>query len=177
MPVRCNLIRPKKNALLSVLTILLMVSTQQTSTAAQSTQVEIPGYVSLSYPSEVILKNNGCQIIKFSYVVDENLPLENTAWLVQIIHQSKKELYGEIAWFSVMTYKGEDAIPSLPRAGIKEAKICRKPWTLSSADTTRKYFGAKPAKYRLYFAGVTLDPVTGSLLGEKTEFFKTIRFK
>lgn len=172
-----NFSRSKKNTVISVFTTLFMLSTQQASTALDMTEIEIPGYVSLSYPSEVSLKKNGCQTIKFSYVVDENLPLENTAWLVQIIHQSKKELYAEIAWFSVMTYKGEDAIPSLPRAGIKDAKICRKPWTISSADTTRKYFGAKPAKYRMYFAGVTLDPVTGALLGEKTEFFKTIRFK
>lgn len=172
-----NFNRSKKHALISVCTALLIVSTQQSAIASDIAEVEIPGYVSLSFPSEISLKKNGCQTIKFSYVVDENLPLENTAWLVQIIHQSKKELYAEIAWFSVMTYKGEDAIPSLPRAGVKDAKICRKPWTISSEDTTRKYFGAKPAKYRIYFAGVTLDPVTGALLGEKTEFFKTIRFK
>jgi hypothetical protein len=154
-----------------------MMMTQQASTAVEMTEIEIPGYVYLSYPSEVTLKKSGCQTIKFNYVVDENLPLENTVWLVQIIHQTKKELFGEIAWFSVMTYKGEDAIPSLPRAGIKDAKICRKPWTTSSADTTRKYSGAKPATYRMYFAGVTLDPLTGALLGEKTEFFRSIKFK
>ncbi len=173
----CDFKKLKKNAVISVFTTLLVVSTQQASTALDVTEIEIPGYVSLSVPNEVSLKKNGCQSIKFSYIVDENLPLENTAWLVQIIHQTKKEIYGEIAWFSVMTYRGEDAIPSQPRAGIKDAKICRKPWTVSSADTTRKYFGSKPGKYRMYFAGVTLDPVTGELLGEKTEFFRSIKFR
>ncbi len=155
----------------------ILISTSNSAIAAGTTETVIPGYVSVKYLSQVNLKSSGCQNVNFEYLIDENLPLENTVWLVQIIHLSKKQLFGEAAWFSVMTYRGDEAIPSLPRAGKRTAKVCRKQWTQKSSEANRTYLGIKPGKYRLYFAGVTLDPVTGEMLGEKTEFFKNIVFK
>jgi hypothetical protein len=154
-----------------------LVSTSLSAEAVSYTEARIPGYATVKYPNQVTLKSSGCQNINFEYLIEEDLSLENTVWLVQIIHLTKKQLFGEAAWFSVMTYKGDEAIPSLPRAGKRTAKVCRNQWTQKSSDTTRTYTGIKPGKYRLYFAGVTLDPVTGDMLGEKTEFFKSIVFK
>jgi hypothetical protein len=171
------LTRKTRHLALLMVSILLVVISPPKTFASTEVETEIPGYVALSYSTEISLKKSGCQKIKFNYVVDESLPLENTAWLVQIIHFSKKKLYGEIAWFSEMTYRGDDALPSLPRAGKRDAKICRNSWTYKPEDNSRKFHGVIPGKYRLYFAGVTLDPITGELLGQKTEFFKSILFK
>lgn len=166
-----------KRKILILLVSFNLLSTSLTAEAVNYSETLIPGYVTVKYPSQVTLKSSGCQNVNFEYLIDEDLSLENTVWLVQIIHLSKKQLFGEAAWFSVMTYKGEDAIPSLPRAGNRTAKVCRKQWTQKSTETTRTYAAINPGKYRLYFAGVTLDPVTGGMLGEKTEFFKSIVFK
>jgi hypothetical protein len=166
-----------KRKILILLVTFNLLSTALTAEAVNYTETLIPGYVTVKYPSQVTLKSSGCQNINFEYLIEEDLSLENTVWLVQILHLTKKQLFGEAAWFSVMTYKGEEAIPSLPRAGKRTAKVCRKQWTQKSSETTRTYTGIKPGKYRLYLAGVTLDPVTGDMLGEKTEFFKSIVFK
>ena len=165
------------NKFLAVIISLMLFSTSSSAIAAGTTETVIPGYVSVKYPSQIKLKSSGCQNINFDYLIDQNLPLENTVWLVQIVHLTKNQLFGGTAWFSVLTYKGEDAIPSLPRAGKRIAKVCRNKWTQTSSDAKENYLGIKPGKYRLYFAGVTLDPDSGSLLGEKTEVFKTVIFK
>jgi hypothetical protein len=157
--------------------IIFSTSTSTSAIAAGKTETVIPGYVSVQYLSQINLKSNGCQNINFEYLIDENLQLENTVWLVQIVHLTKNQIFGGTAWFSVLTYKGEDAIPSLPRVGKRVAKVCRKQWTQKSSEAKEIFLGIKPGKYRLYFAGVTLDPDTGSQLGEKTEVFKTIVFR
>lgn len=165
------------NKVLAVIISFMLFSSYSSAFAAGFSETVIPGYVSVKYSSQIKLKMSGCQNINFDYLIDENLPLENTVWLVQIVHLTKKQIFGGTAWFSVLTYKGEDATPSLPRVGKRVAKVCRNKWTQTSSDSKENFLGIKPGKYRLYFAGVTLDPVTGEMLGEKTEFFKSIVFK
>ena len=157
-----------------LISILLM---QNVAFAVVNTEIYIPGFVTVKYPSTVSLKFAGCQNINFSYVIDEDLSLENTVWLVQIVHLTKNTIYGGDAWFSNLTYLGKDALPPIPRAGIRSAKICRKTWVEGKGDNKKNVPGIKPGKYRLYFAGVNLDPITGKKLGEKTEVYKTILLK
>jgi hypothetical protein len=147
------------------------------SIAAVNAETIIPGYATVSHPSTVILKSKGCQNINFEYIVDEELPLENTLWLVQIVHATKNIIYGGNSWFSNLTYLGDEALPSLPRAGVRTAKVCRTTWVEGKGTNKVSVPGVKPGKYRLYFAGVMVDPTTGKKLGEKTEVFKSIIFK
>jgi hypothetical protein len=73
----------------------------------------LPGFADLTYPDSVKLKNKGCQEIKFSYVVDESLPLVNTAFIVQLVHKTKKIMYGYSYWFSDISTT--DGLPSMSR--------------------------------------------------------------
>ena len=160
-----------------VLITTLLSLTPNMSFAVEKTETYIPSYVSVTYPSTVTLKSKGCQNITFSYTVDEDLPLENTVWLVQIVHSTKNAIYGGNSWFSTLNYMGDKALPPLPRAGVRSVKVCRKTWFEGKGANKQSVPVIKPGKYRLYFAGVTLDPVTGSKIGEKTEVYKTIVFK
>ena len=165
-----------KSFLVVLITTLLSL-TPNMSFAVEKIETYIPSYVSVTYPITVTLKSIGCQNITFSYAVDEDLPLENTVWLVQIVHSTKNAIYGGNSWFSTLTYMGDKALPPLPRAGVRSVKVCRKTWVEGKGANKQSVPGIKPGKYRLYFAGVTLDPVTGSKIGEKTEVYKTIVFK
>ncbi|MEI6294704.1 MAG: hypothetical protein WCO95_01455 [Actinomycetes bacterium] len=146
-------------------------------TAAQaSVTTTIPGYADLTYTSKVKLKPTGCQIIEFTYLTDDALSMENTIFLVQIIALKKKIIYGGSAWFSKQTWKGDALVQSLTRAGVMQAKICRKSWVEITSSVKTRNPGIGPGTYRLYFAGATLNPTTGKLMGSKREIFKTIVF-
>ena len=158
--------------------LALMVTLFWGSTPAVAVDhTSIPGFTELTYPGKVKLKPTGCQIITFSYLNDEALPMKNTVFLVQIVPKTRSNpKYGGIVWFSLITSRGPNAIPSLPRAGTLEAKVCRKAWIEGKGANKMSYAGIAPGTYRLYFAGVNVNPTTGKKVGRKIEVLKPIIF-
>ena len=158
-----------------VLIIVLTLSLSLGVAPAKADDVTIPGFATINYSNVVKLKTKGCQELKFSYVTDENLALENTVFLVQLVHKSKKIVYGGAAWFSTFTSKGPEALPSMPRIGSLKIKICRNSWVMGTGSNQQKYPAVNPGTYRLYFAGGYVDPETGSKTGEKIEVIKSLK--
>jgi hypothetical protein len=143
--------------------------------AAYAADVTIEGFASLTYEDPVKLKTTGCQDIKFSYVTDDNLARENTVFLVQLVHKSKKIIYGGAVWFSTFTSKGPDALPSMSRIGTLKIKICRNAWTMGTGASKEKLPAVVPGTYRLYFAGGYVDPETGTKTGDKVEVYRMLK--
>lgn len=143
--------------------------------AAHADQIVLDGYVTFDYPSEVKLKKVGCQNIPFKYVTDDNLPRENTVFLVAITPNGSKRIYGFATWLSTQTSLGERALPPMARIGVLQVKICRKAY-MSSPSSTKLTLGAKPGIYTISFNAGNTDPVTGSLIGEKIELTRKIKF-
>jgi len=158
-----------------VLIAFLSISLSLGVTPANAEDVTIPGFAKINYSKVVRLKTKGCQELKFSYVTDENLALENTAFIVQLAHKSKKIVYGGAAWFSTFTSQGPDALPSMPRIGSLKIKICRNSWVMGMGSNQQKYPAVNPGTYRLYFAGGYVDPETGVKIGEKIEVIKSLK--
>jgi hypothetical protein len=142
---------------------------------AKADDVTIPGFAVLSYSKIIKLKAKGCQEMKFEYTTEENLPRENTVFLVQLVHKTKKIVYGGTAWFSTFTYMGEDSLPAMPRIGTLKMKLCRNGWIAGSGPNQQKYPAVNPGKYRLYFVGGFVDPETGGPIGDKIEIFKSLK--
>jgi hypothetical protein len=143
--------------------------------AAQASDATIQGFVSITYDDPVKLKKTGCQELNFSYMTEDALARENTVFVIQLIHKSKKILFGGTAWFSKFTSNGPEALPSMPRIGNLKIKVCRTPWLMGSGANAMKVSAIKPGKYRLYFAGGYVDPETGEKTGEKVEIYKTLK--
>jgi hypothetical protein len=143
--------------------------------AAQAAEVTIEGFVSITYEDPIKLKKTGCQELNFSYITEDALSRENTVFVVQLIHKSKKIFYGGTAWFSKFTSNGPEALPAMPRIGNLKIKVCRTPWSLGSGANAMKVSAMKPGKYRIYFAGGYRDPETGEKTGEKVETYKTLK--
>ena len=157
-----------------ILISLLVVGLSLGPTQAHADDVTIPGFADINYSNPVKLKSSGCQDLKFSYVTDDTLARENTVFLVQLVHKSKKIVYGGAVWFSAMTYKGPDALPSMSRIGTLKIKVCRKAWVMGTGSNQEKFPAVTPGTYRLYFAGGTMDPETGAKSGDKVEVIKTL---
>lgn len=139
--------------------ILNAYLTIEQANAATKTTV-LPGFASLTYSNSIKLKSKGCQEIEFAYVVDESLPLENTVFIVQLIHKTKKQIYGYSYWFSDISTT--DGLPSMSRIGTLPMKICRNNWVVKAKSETMRYLGVKPGSYKLYFAfgfydGINVD--------------------
>ena len=160
----------KKVILLPLISLLITVATP-----AYADEATLEGFATFSYSSVVKLKKTGCQVIPIKYVTNEDLPRENTVFLVAITPKTNKTAYGYEAWFSTQTYMGDDAPPTMSRVGVLNLKVCRKPW-LYSSKATKKTPAIVPGTYRLFFDGGYRDPITGEVLGEKTEVIKTIKF-
>lgn len=143
---------------------------------ASADQVVIEDFVTIGYPQSVKLKKTGCQEIAFPYVTSENLPRENTVFLVAITPIKSKQAYGYAAWFSTQTYMGEKALPPMARIGSLKVKVCRKPF-LYSSKSTKKTPAISPGKYRIHFDASYIDPETGGLTGDKFEEFRDIEFR
>lgn len=155
-----------------VSTCLLMNPTY----SAIADQVVIEDFVTINYPQSIKLKKTGCQEIAFPYVTSENLPRENTAFLIAITPIKNKQTYGYAAWFSTQTYKGENALPPMARIGSLKVQICRKAFFYSS-KSTKKTLASSPGKYRIIFNATYIDPITGGPTGEKFEEIREIVFK
>lgn len=143
--------------------------------AAHAADVTIEGFANITYEDSVKLKKTGCQDLTFPYMTDDNLVRENTVFLVQLVHKSKKIIYGSAVWFSKVTSKGIDALPSMSRIGTLKIKICRTAWTMGAGANKERLPAVTPGTYRLYFAGGYLDPETGMKTGDKVEVYKTLR--
>jgi len=154
----------------SVLVILL-----SHTPAAHAADVRIEGFANLSYVDSVKLKKTGCQDLTFSYMTDDDLARENTVFLVQLVHNSKKTIYGSAVWFSKITSKGPEALPPMSRIGTLKIKICRTAWTMGTGANKEKLPAIGTGTYRLYFAGGYLDPETGLKTGDKVEVYKTLK--
>ena len=140
-----------KIRLLAVVLALLINSCYITNQAYAGTKnMVLPGFADLTYPDSIKLKKKGCQEIKFSYVIDENLSLVNTAFIIQLVHKTKKIMYGYGYWFSDVSTS--DGLPSMSRIGAIPMKICRNNWEVKSKNEITKYVGVKPGLYDLYFA-------------------------
>jgi hypothetical protein len=142
--------------------------------AAHAEEIIIDGYVTINYPAMVKLNKTGCQNIAFKYVTDDDLPRENTVFLVAITPNDSKRVYGYAAWASTQTYMGDQALPPMARIGVLQVKICRKAF-MYSAKSTKLTLASKPGTYTVYFNAGTYDE-TGSLTGEKIEFKRKIKF-
>ena len=142
---------------------------------AHAADVTIEGFANLNYEDSVKLKKTGCQDLPFPYMTDDNLVRENTVFLVQLVHKSKKIVYGSAVWFSKVTSKGPDALPSMSRIGTLKIKICRKAWTTGTGANKEKFPAVIPGTYMLYFAGGYVDPETGMKTGDKVEVYKTLK--
>jgi hypothetical protein len=160
-----------RRAIFSLIFVILLGSTP----AAHAADVTIEGFANLTYDNPVKLKKTGCQDLKFSYVTDDNLARENTVFLVQLVHKSKKLIYGGAVWFSTFTSKGPDALPSMSRIGTLKIKICRTAWTMGTGVNKEKLPAVAPGTYRLYFAGGYVDPETGVKTGDKVEVYRTLK--
>lgn len=167
---RGYLVKMKKLILLLLMSIFL-----STMTPASADQVTLNGFSTFTYPGAVKLKKSGCQEIPIGYVTDEKLPREDTAFLIVITPKSNKKAYGLVAWFSTLTYMGENAMPANSRIGTLKIKVCRKPW-LYSSKATKLTPAITPGTYRIFFDGSFVDPITGGLVGEKIEIIRTIKF-
>jgi hypothetical protein len=143
--------------------------------SANASQIVIDGYATIDYPATVKLKNSGCQNIPFNYVTDDDLPRENSVFIVAITPLESKRVYGTAVWFSTQTYLGERAQPPMARIGVLKVKICRKAFKYSS-NSQNLTLASRPGKFALYFSASMTDPVNGSLIGEKTEIKRFIKF-
>lgn len=159
-----------------VIALALIFSLITPYSHAIAAETTIPGFATINYPNTVKLKKSGCQDLNFEYETDDSLSRENTVFLIQIIHTSKKVIYGDGAWYSTLTSRGPEALMAMSRIGTVPMKVCRKPWLSGKGVNQVKVPGINPGTYRLYFAGVYVDPVTGGKLGEKIEVMKTIKF-
>jgi hypothetical protein len=117
--------------------------------AAQKTTI-LENFVQINYSDSIKLKSKGCQELKFNYIIDDNLPLEKTVFIIQLVHKSKKIIYGYGFWFSDID--PDDGLPSMSRIGTIPMKICRNNWQTKSDTGVTKYTGVKPGDYDLYFA-------------------------
>lgn len=146
------------------------------SSAFAAETVVIPGFTEISYPAEVKMGSSSCKTIKFKYVNDEDLAQENSVFLIQILHKTKKIDQGFGAWFSKMTANPNyvDLAP-LPRAGEIPVKLCKKKWTAGTGDNKTNFAATPPGIYRIYFAAGYLDAVTGTPLPGKIEIFRTLK--
>ena len=162
----------QKRLVASIVAILLSTS----STAIADTKVVIPGFTEISYPSEVKLGSSSCKTIKFTYVNDDDLAQENSVFLIQILHKTKKVNQGFGAWFSKMTANESSVeLGPLPRAGVIPVKLCKKKWTTGTGENKTTFAATPPGTYRIYFAAGFVDAVTGAPLPGKIEIFKTLK--
>lgn len=143
--------------------------------SAYADQIVLDGYATIEYPSEIKLKKVGCQDIPFNYVTDENLSRENTVFLIAITPNNSKRVYGFATWLSTQTSLGDKALPPMARIGVLKVKVCRNAYQ-SSPTSTKLALAAKPGVYTISFNAGNTDPVTGSLIGEKIELTRKIRF-
>jgi hypothetical protein len=123
----------------------------------------------------VKLKKTGCQNIPFKYVTDENLSRENTVFIVAITPKESNRVFGFATWLSTQTSMGEKALPPMARIGVLQVKICRKAF-MYSRNSTNLTLAAKPGTYTANFRAGNTDPVTGSLIGERIELTREIKF-
>ncbi|MSV56956.1 MAG: hypothetical protein F2906_07135 [Actinobacteria bacterium] len=154
--------------------LLTLVLAMGVIPSAHAEEITIDGYVTINYPATVKLNQTGCQNIAFKYVTDENLPRENSVFLVSITPNDSKRVYGYAAWMSTLTYMGDQALPPMARIGVLQVKICRKAFMYSS-KSTKLTLASKPGTYTIYFNAGTYDE-NGSLTGEKIEFKRKIKF-
>jgi hypothetical protein len=143
--------------------------------SAHADQIVLDGYATLDFPATVKLVKTGCQNIPFKYVTDDNLSRENTVFLVAITPNDSKRVYGYAAWFSTQTALGDKALPPMARIGVLQVKVCRTAF-MYSKSSTKLTLAAKPGTYKIYFNAGNTDPATGSLIGEKIELIRKIKF-
>jgi hypothetical protein len=155
--------------------ILLTVVLLGYMPTAHGAEVKIEGFANLTYEDSVRLNTARCQDLKFSYVTEDDLARENTVFLVQLVHKSKKLIYGGAVWFSKFTSDGPDALPAMSRIGTLKIKVCRNSWSLGTGENKEKFPAVKPGTYRLYFAGGYVDPESGEKTGDKVEVFRTLK--
>jgi len=139
---------------------------------AASTSTVLPGFAEINHPDSIKLKSKGCQEIKFEYIIDEDLQTKDSVYVIQLVHKSKKIVYGGVAWFSELTYTG-DKFPSMSRIGVLPMKICRNNWVFKANTGSTKYSAVKPGSYDFYF-GYGYLAEDGSVLGEKNIIRKSI---
>jgi hypothetical protein len=84
-------------------------------------------------------------------------------------------VYGYAAWFSTQTSLGDKALPPMARIGVLQVKVCRTAF-MYSKSSTKLTLAAKPGVYTVNFNAGNTDPVTGSLIGEKIELTRKIKF-
>lgn len=159
-----------------ILTVIISFLVFTSSSAFAAETVVIPGFTEISYPSEVKMGSSGCKTIKFTYVNDENLANENSVFLIQILHKTKKVNQGFGAWFSKLTANQSSfELGPLPRAGVIPVKLCKKKWTSGTGENKATFAATPPGIYRIYFAAGFVDAITGAPLPGKIEIFKTLK--
>ena len=159
-----------------IIASLLVLILSMAIPAHADTTVVIPGFTEISYPPKVKIGSSGCKTIKFTYVNDENLVQENSVFLIQVLHKTKKITQGYGAWFSTLTANPiSQEIGPLPRAGVIPIKICKKKWSTGTGANEATLAATPPGTYRVYFAAGYVDPVTGAPLDGKIEIFRSLK--
>ena len=138
--------------------------------------VVIPGFTEISYSSGVKIGRSGCKTINFAYINDEDLTQENSVFLIQVLHKTKKLTHGFGAWFSTVTSNPNSVeLGPLPRAGVIPIKLCKKKWTTGRGENKTTMAATPAGTYRIYFTAGFVDAVTGAALPGKIEIFKTLK--
>ena len=168
-----------KKSLQILIVVFLIVgvsSPAQSADGGLDGKLIVPGFTEISYPTKVKIGTSGCKTIKFHYVNDEDLAQENSAFLIQILHKTKKQNHGFGAWFSTLTANPNSVdLGPMPRAGIIQVKICKKRWTFGTGTNKSVVAATPPGTYRILFAAGYVDAITGEPLEGKIEIFKTLK--
>jgi hypothetical protein len=131
--------------------------------AAKSKTLEVPNVATITYPSQVKLKSEGCQTIKFRYTA----PGLDDEWgyMMMAIRDQDDNQAGSFA-----LNKGSEMILLAPqyrlakRLGVVNVKVCREDWS--------ENVGVKKGIYEVWFtAAGTSDS------DDWPDIYGTIRFK
>jgi hypothetical protein len=158
--------------------VFLLINTMPSSTASAIAQkaLVIPGFTEITYPSQISMGKSKCKTVNFKYVNDEDLVQENSVFLIQILHKTKKVTHGYGAWFSVLTANPKSfELGPMPRVGVIPIKLCKKSWIVGSGKNREQIAGTPSGNYRIYFAAGFVDSVSGQPLEGKIEIFRTLK--
>ncbi len=168
-----------KNSVAKILVFVFLFINLTPSSSANAVVQEtlvIPGFTEITYPSRVFLGKSNCKTINFKYVNDEDLVQENSVFLIQILHKTKKVTHGYGAWFSVLTANPNSfELGAMPRAGVIPIKLCKKSWTVGSGKNKEQIAGTPSGSYRIYFVAGFVDSISGNPLEGKIEIFRTLK--
>ena len=95
--------------------------------------------------------------------------------LVSITAVGSKRANGYAVWFSTQTSREESSLAPMARIGVLQVKVCREEFKSSPKDKNKRP-GTNKGTYTLHFGAGNTDPITGTVLGDKIEIKRKIKF-